>query len=117
MGDPDVEAAHAQEDAATGWQGRFADELRATTVERDRLLADLDAAHAELADAHRFERDARQMAALVVRLIKIDDRRRAVVVATAGMGIAVGVEATLPIVAEYTAVIAELRALMEMGDG
>jgi hypothetical protein len=53
--------------------------------------------------------------ALVIRLIEIDDRRKAVVVATAHEDIAVGIDATLPIMAEYREVMAQLRALVAAG--
>jgi hypothetical protein len=47
--------------------------MRGLETERDRLRADLNVAHAELEDAHRFERDARQVEAERDRLRAIVD--------------------------------------------
>jgi hypothetical protein len=58
------------------------------------------------------ERD--RLRAVVKRLIEIDDRRAAVVVATQHEDIDVGVRATVPIMAEYRAVMLELRELLDV---
>jgi hypothetical protein len=65
----------------------------------------------------RVEAERDLLRTLSERLVEIDDRRAAVVVATQHDHIDVGVREMAPVMSEYRAVIADLRELLDANSG